>query len=280
MGARIFMHPTVRKGARNPDRKTGSPATSNPTESVIAVLPRKASSRQTVHLESTALDIAADMMEFRDGVSGGHAARTRRYLQLLIEAMLERHVYFPEVSAWNLELMLASARLHDIGKIAISDALLNKPDKLTLDEFERIKAHAPLGVAILERIEKTAGKNIFLNHAKLIAGTHHEKWDGSGYPYGLRGRAIPLEGRLMAIADVYDALTSSRPYKNSFPVAEAEDIIIQAAGTHFDPALIDVFLRVADRFADIAVQEEPATASGIIDPSLPPSWIHAPAQGA
>ncbi|MDR1854241.1 MAG: HD domain-containing protein [Azoarcus sp.] len=208
-----------------------------------------------LELKSAVLDIAADVMEFRDMGAGGHAARTRKYLELLIQTMRAERVYYAEVVSWNLDLLLASSRLHDIGKIAVSDAVLNKPDKLTREEFEKMKTHVPIGVAIIERIEKSTGGNAFLNHAKYITATHHEKWDGTGYPYMLQKREIPLEGRLMAIADVYDALTSRRPYKEPIPTGEAEEIIVQGEGTHFDPALVEVFRLVSAQFADIVDDE-------------------------
>jgi putative two-component system response regulator len=194
------------------------------------------------------------MVEFRDTMTGGHVTRTQKYLQLLVDKLLEEKIYAPEVAAWDLNFLIPSAQLHDVGKIAISDAILNKPGKLTPEEFEKMKAHVTVGVEAIEKIAKKTTEHAFLRHARTIAGTHHEKWDGSGYPAGLRGREIPLEGRLMAIADVYDALISTRPYKKPLPTREAQDIIEAGRGTHFDPALIDVFLLVADRFAEVAKQ--------------------------
>jgi putative two-component system response regulator len=139
-----------------------------------------------------------------------------------------------------------------VGKIAISDAILKKPGKLTFEEFEEMKKHVTVGVEAVEKIMEKTQEHAFLRHAKIIAGTHHEKWDGTGYPAGLKGKEIPLEGRLMAIADVYDALISARPYKDPLTPAEAEAIIREGRGKHFDPVLTDMFQQLTDGFAEIA----------------------------
>jgi putative two-component system response regulator len=150
-----------------------------------------------------------------------------------------------------MDYFLPSAQLHDVGKIAISDTILNKPAPLTPEEFEIMKTHVTEGVKAIRRIEENTEEHSFLRHARLIAGGHHEKWNGSGYPAGFKGTDIPLEGRLMAIADVYDALISKRPYKLPFSTGEARIIIEGEKGKHFDPALVDVFSKVADDFAEI-----------------------------
>jgi putative two-component system response regulator len=147
-----------------------------------------------------------------------------------------------------MEFFLQSAPLHDMGKIAIADLVLNKPGKLTPEEYEVMKTHVLVGVDAIERIMQNTNEHAFLDHALLIAGTHHEKWDGTGYPMGLIGKKIPLEGRLMAIADVYDALVASRTYKKAFSHEEACKIIEESRGTHFDPVLIDVFVKVKGEF--------------------------------
>jgi putative two-component system response regulator len=208
---------------------------------------------QIIELQNAVLSTVAEMVEFRDNMTGGHITRTQMYLELLVNKLLEKKIYEAEVSAWNLDFLIPSAQLHDVGKIAISDAILNKPGKLTAEEFEEMKKHVTIGVAAVEKIAKKTAEHAFLLHARTIAGTHHEKWDGSGYPNGLRGMEIPLEGRLMAIADVYDALISPRPYKE--PIhhpEEAEKIIEAGRGTHFDPVLVDVFQMVKEHFAEIA----------------------------
>jgi putative two-component system response regulator len=205
---------------------------------------------QVVDLQNAVLSTVADLVEFRDGVTGGHIFRTRRYLEILLNEMIAENIYAGEVSGWDLHYLLPSAQLHDVGKIGISDLVLNKPGKLTPEEFEIMKTHVAIGVQAIRKIEQNAEEHSFLKHARLIAGGHHEKWDGSGYPAGLKGMDIPLEGRLMAIADVYDALISTRPYKRSMSTDEAKEIIVAGRGSHFDPILIDMFLQTAEKFAE------------------------------
>jgi putative two-component system response regulator len=143
-----------------------------------------------------------------------------------------------------MDYLIPSAQLHDVGKIAISDTILNKPGKLSFEEFEIMKTHAAIGVTIIQKIEENTEEHDFMKHARLIAGGHHEKWDGTGYPLGVKGLDIPLEARVMAIADVYDALMSVRPYKQPLSAGEARQIIQDGKGTQFDPVLVDVFLKV------------------------------------
>ncbi|MDR1608152.1 MAG: response regulator [Deltaproteobacteria bacterium] len=212
----------------------------------------EAKTHQVVELQNAVLSTVAEMVEFRDNMTGGHVFRTQKYLEVLLNKLLESGIYRDEVSQWNQLFLLPSAQLHDVGKIAISDTILNKPGKLTSEEFEIMKKHTVIGVQAIEKISSKTAEHAFLKHAGIFAGTHHEKWDGTGYPYGLSGEGIPLEGRLMAVADVYDALISKRPYKPPLTTADAERIIIEGRGTHFDPALIDVFRQVANQFAEIA----------------------------
>jgi len=206
---------------------------------------------QVVNLQNAVLSTISDLVEFRDDTTGGHVARTQKYLDILIGRMIGDKVYTKEVGLWNMDYLLPSAQLHDVGKIAISDTILNKPGPLTPEEFEIMKSHVNEGLKALRKIEENAEEHSFLRHARLIAGGHHEKWDGTGYPAGLKETDIPLEGRLMAIADVYDALISKRPYKNPFSTDEARRIIEEGSGKHFDPALVQVFSEVADQFAEI-----------------------------
>ncbi|MDR2442327.1 MAG: response regulator [Deltaproteobacteria bacterium] len=210
---------------------------------------------EVLDLQNAILSTIAEMVEFRDGLTGGHVSRTQKYLKLLVDKLLEIKVYHIELESWDINFLLQSAQLHDVGKISISDAILNKPGRLTEEEFEAMKKHVTSGVAAIEKIASMTPEHAFLNHASTFAGTHHEKFDGSGYPKGLKGLEIPLEGRLMAIADVYDALISKRPYKDPMPPEVAKKIIIEGRGSHFDPALVDVFELVCDSFADIARTE-------------------------
>ena len=207
---------------------------------------------EILNLQNAVLNTVAELVEFRDRLTGGHVARTQHYLRALIKEMIRTGVYADETSKWDLDLLINSAQLHDVGKIAITDMILNKPSKLTEEEFEVMKTHVTTGVGAIEKILSEADRHAFLHYASLFAGTHHEKWDGTGYPIGLRGANIPLEGRLMAIADVYDALISDRPYKKAFFHEEACKIIEDGAGSHFDPILVEVFKKIEGEFAEIA----------------------------
>jgi putative two-component system response regulator len=201
-------------------------------------------------LQNAILQTVAELVESRDNVTGGHIERTQFFLGQLVDFMLEHGAYAEELRGWDINLFLMSSQLHDVGKISIKDNILMKPERLIEDEFEEIKRHTLFGVKIIEKIEKKTPGTAFLQYAKVMAGTHHEKWDGSGYPYGLRGENIPLMGRLMAIADVYDALTSDRPYKKSFSHEEAVEIIRAGRGSHFDPQIVDVFLLHEQEFKE------------------------------
>ncbi|MDR2788007.1 MAG: response regulator [Candidatus Accumulibacter sp.] len=203
---------------------------------------------RVLELQSAILKTVADLVESRDNTTGGHIARTQRTLKVLIEGMDTLDIYKDQMHEFDIGLLLESCQLHDVGKIAISDSILNKTARLTPEEFEEMKKHAVLGVQIIERIASGTSDSDFLKYAKIFAGTHHEKWDGTGYPNGTAGEDIPLPGRLMAIVDVYDALVSERPYKKPYPHEEAVRIILDGKGTHFDPVLVDVFKQVADQF--------------------------------
>jgi putative two-component system response regulator len=158
-----------------------------------------------------------------------------------------------ELEAMDTEIVISSARLHDIGKIAISDMILNKPGKLTQEEFELMKTHALEGERIIDQIISRTENVEFLFNARLFAGTHHEKWDGSGYPNGFKGLEIPLLGRMMAVADVYDALITERPYKKAFSPDVAMEIIEKDSGTHFDPRIVEIFLSAKEQFKAVSL---------------------------
>ena len=208
--------------------------------------------REILKLQNAILTIVTEMMEYRDKSTGGHINRTTLYLRALTEEMVREGVYADETAGWDMDAFWASAQLHDLGKVSVSDLILNKPGKLTKEEYDAIKTHVTAGIDAVERILSLTNEHVFLRHALLTVGTHHEKWDGSGYPIGLKGKNIPLQGRLMAIADVYDALISARPYKEPFSHEEACKIIEDGAGKHFDPALVEVFQNVKDEFDRIA----------------------------
>jgi putative two-component system response regulator len=204
-----------------------------------------------MNLQNALLNTVADMVEFRDEITGGHVIRTEKYIELMLEAMMEEGVYLEEITKWDRLSCASSAKLHDVGKIAVSDTILNKKGKLTKQEFEIMKTHVKVGVQVINNLESVTDGHPFLQHARLIVGAHHERWDGSGYPAGLKGTDIPLEGRLMAIVDVYDALISKRPYKLPFSTEEARNIIEQDSGSHFDPNLIEIFSKTSNQFADV-----------------------------
>ena len=205
-----------------------------------------------VELQEAIVSVFAELIECRDDSTGGHVGRMQRYLQEFFVALLDHDFYKEEVSAWNIALILQSAHLHDVGKIGIRDNILLKPGKLTEEEFKIIKTHVEFGETVIDKIMKKTSEKEFLAQARIMITSHHEKWDGSGYPRGLKGNEIPLQGRLMAIVDVYDALTSERPYKEAYPHQEAIKIIADGSGTHFDPNLVDVFLSISDRMVEIA----------------------------
>lgn len=198
----------------------------------------------------------ASLAETRDNETGNHIRRTQNYVRRLAEALQHLPAFAAQLDAETIRLLYKSAPLHDIGKVGIPDAILLKPGRLTADEFSIMKRHAQLGrdaiEAALQDLEE--GDRAFLLHACDIAATHHEKWDGSGYPQGLAGEAIPLSGRLMALADVYDALISKRIYKPAFPHEEAVRLIQEGRGTHFDPRIVDAFLAIQADFHAIAQQ--------------------------
>jgi len=204
--------------------------------------------KSVVKLQDAILKTMIEFVERRDYVTGGHIERTTQYLNTLLSAMRKYGLQKEKISSWNLNLILQSARLHDVGKIAIKDSILQKSGNLTPAEFEEMKKHTIVGEEIIEEIKRNSEEQAFLEHAGIFAATHHEKWDGSGYPRGLRGEEIPLQGRLLAIADVYDALVSERPYKKAFSYEKAVEIIFKGKGTHFDPQLIELFLNVFDEF--------------------------------
>jgi len=191
----------------------------------------------------------SSLVESRDVCTGGHIERTTRFLKLLMDAMVDQGVYTNEIEEWDIDSFVSSARLHDVGKIYVADTILNKPKSLSNNEFESVKAHSSEGEKIIDQMIKQTGDMEFLHSAKLVAAYHHERWDGTGYPYGLEGTAIPLPGRLMALVDVYDALVSERPYKKPMPHDEAVKTIVRLAGTHFDPKIVEVFGSIHESFA-------------------------------
>ena len=204
---------------------------------------------QLLKAHQTMIFILADIIETRDEYTGGHIERTAQFMKLLIVGMQEHGVYPELIGEWDPVMMAEAALLHDIGKINVSDTILNKPGRLTPEEFDIMKNHALIGKRIIDKIiARTGSEDDFLTNARLFAAYHHERWDGSGYPHGLVGEDIPIHGRLMGIVDVYDALISERPYKKPFSDEVAMDIIVGESGKHFDPKIVDVFKKSHDRF--------------------------------
>ena len=195
----------------------------------------------------------ASLAETRDNETGNHLRRTQQYMRILA-TQLQRHLRFSlQLTRTNIELICKSAPLHDIGKVGIPDAILLKPGRLTEEEFHVMKTHTTLGSEAIEQVEQQVGRSApFLAYAKEIARSHQEKWDGSGYPQGLAGERIPVAARLMALADVYDALISARVYKPPMTHEAASEIISRGRGSHFDPDVVDAFLAVGQEFKEIA----------------------------
>ena len=225
--------------------------------------------QRTLELElikEVTMQALATLAEKRDNETGNHLIRTRSYITVLMRDLSTQPEFAAQLDPLTQELIAKAAPLHDIGKVGIPDAILLKPGRLTADEFVIMQSHAQIGAdALTEAIERVLSSHAdsehaqdnryalsFLEIAREIAGGHHEKWDGSGYPRGLSGNDIPLAARLMALADVFDALICKRHYKNAFPLDECIDIIRQGRGQHFDPAIVDVFLANIDAFAAIA----------------------------
>ncbi len=196
----------------------------------------------------------ATLAECRDPETGGHIKRTQNYVKALAERAMAHPRFAPHINKSVVELLYLSAPLHDVGKVGVPDSILLKPGKLTDEEYIVIKKHSGLGHVSLSKAEEKLGGNSFLRLAREIAHGHHERWDGKGYPQGLREDAIPLSARIMAIADVYDALISRRVYKPPFPHAKAVGIILEGRGTQFDPDLCDLFQEIQEGFRKIALE--------------------------
>jgi response regulator RpfG family c-di-GMP phosphodiesterase len=201
--------------------------------------------------EVTILSLAS-LAETRDNETGAHILRTQRYVKLLALEMRKLPAYAEELTDEVVELLFQSAPLHDVGKVGIPDSILLKPGKLNDREFEIMKTHAQLGAEALRAGERQYGSSGFLVYACEIAAWHHEKWDGTGYPDGLATTEIPLSARLMALADVYDALRSKRVYKEAFSHEKSRTIIVDGRGSHFDPDVVDAFIAVEDEFFRVA----------------------------
>jgi putative two-component system response regulator len=201
----------------------------------------------------------ASLAEMRDNETGFHIRRTQLYVAAVARRLQHHPRFSAELSDENIALMYKSAALHDIGKVGVPDHILLKPGKLTVEEFEQMKLHTLYGRDTILEVEKYIGSsNAFLRYAREIAYSHQEKWDGSGYPEGLSGKDIPLSARLMAVADVYDALISKRVYKDAMSHERALQIMSAGRGTHFDPDILDAVMAIQDEFRAIALKYQDA----------------------
>lgn len=205
--------------------------------------------RTVTELQNAVIQGVAEIVEFRDDVTGNHIEHTQQYLGILLKGMRETGIYAEELAEWESDFFLPSSQLHDVGKITVSDTILLKPGSLTSEEFDEIKKHTTQGVKIIQHIARKTSEIGFLKYAEVFAETHHERWDGRGYPRGTKGEETPLPGRMMAIVDVYDALISDRPYKKAFTHEKAVEIIHEGRGTQFDPLLTDLFVAINEEFA-------------------------------
>lgn len=210
--------------------------------------------QQVSNVQQVTIESMATVAETRDPETGAHIRRTQHYVKAIAEHLLKKGLFKAIVTLEYIEMLFLSAPLHDIGKVGVPDYILLKPGKLTADEYEEMKKHTEYGRKTLHSSMKKIEGDNFLEIAGEIAYTHHEKWDGTGYPQGLIGANIPLSGRLMAVADVYDALTSKRCYKNPFSHEEAKRIMIEGQNTYFDPTVLGAFLEIEDSIIDIGAR--------------------------
>lgn len=205
----------------------------------------------TITREATIQSMAI-LAKFRDPETGGHIQRTRSYVESLVRYLHDFTQFAEVLDPESIELISQSAPLHDIGKVGVPDRILLKPGRLTPEEWAEMKKHPLYGSEVIKRTERLLGPNSFLRFAREITECHHERWDGTGYPNGLSGNDIPISARAMAIADVYDALTSERPYKEAMTHQEAFREIIDGSGTHFDPEMVSAFRTLQYEFESIA----------------------------
>ena len=209
--------------------------------------------REVMAIQDVTILAMASLAETRDSDTGNHIRRTQFYVKALAQQLKGHQRFASTLTDHYIGMLFKSAPLHDIGKVGIPDRILLKPGRFTPDEFEIMKTHTTLGRDAIQAAEDQLGTKVeFLNMAKEIAYGHQEKWDGSGYPEGIGGDAIPLSARLMAVADVYDALISRRVYKEGMPHERAVEIIAEGKGHHFDPDIVDAFVGLQAEFQDIA----------------------------
>ncbi len=223
------------------------------TEDTVKYIDDVEKKNKTISQMQDALIITlADLVESRDENTGQHIKKTAEYVRIILKEMKRKGVYSDQLTDKFITDVYRSAPLHDIGKIAVPDSILNKPGKLTKEEFDIMKTHTTAGGRILSSIIEMVPDSHYLYEAKNLATYHHERWDGKGYPTGLSEENIPLSARIMAVADVFDALVSKRSYKEGFPLDKAMNIILEERGTHFDPKLVDIFLAAREEVFEVA----------------------------
>jgi putative two-component system response regulator len=221
--------------------------------------------KENLLIQDLGVRALACLGEARDNETGHHIVRTQTYVELLAEHLKDKDRFQAALAGKQMAMIIKAAPLHDIGKVGIPDAILLKPGRLTAEEFDIMKAHPVIGADAIEKamnqamsgadddaIDQAPGAFSFLRVAQEISLGHHEKWDGSGYPSGLAGDLIPVSARLMALADVFDALMSRRVYKPPMTLEQATTIILEGRGSHFDPDVVDAYLACKDRFAEIS----------------------------
>ncbi len=217
----------------------------------------------TAKMQNGLIITMADMVENRDSDTGAHIQKTAAYVRIILNGLHEKGYYAEKLTPKYMLDVESSAPLHDVGKINIPDAVLNKPGKLNEEEFEIMKTHTTAGKEILEKAITTIEGDNYLKEARNMAAYHHERWDGKGYPEGLHGEVIPLSARVMAVADVFDALTSPRVYKPAFPLAKALEIVQEGAGTQFDPKVVEVFMEHLPEVKRVLRKYHPETQEGM-----------------
>lgn len=205
--------------------------------------------QQINKMQMETFEVFAGILAHRDAEAGEHSERTHRYMRILVDACVDSGIYHDETKDWDAELLVMLSRLHDLGKLSIPDSILCKVGRLTAEEFEQMKQHTTFGAEIIKDMPRFMGD--VMEIAEAMARGHHERWDGGGYPHGLSGEEVPLPARLLAIADVYDALVSPRTYKPTFSHEKALEIILEGRGTQFDPRLVDLFATVAHKFMEV-----------------------------
>jgi putative two-component system response regulator len=211
--------------------------------------------RELAAIQDVTILAMASLAETRDNDTGNHIRRTQHYMRLLANHLRTHPRFARFLDERTIDMLFKSAPLHDIGKVGIPDRILLKPGRFEPHEFEIMKTHCKLGRDAIQHAEDQLGLEVeFLHHAKEIAYSHQEKWDGSGYPEGWAGDVIPISARLMAVADVYDALISRRVYKEGMPHEKAVSIIAEGRGSHFDPDIVDAFMHLAEQFRAVALE--------------------------